>query len=156
MRLLIVLAILILSCDSSSPGFYMIYSVYKLNKQYTALSYSFAKFEPVSCSMSRSNCCFLTCMQVIRKQVNWSGTPISLRITDTLISNTTKEMLKILQARLQQYVNWELPDVQTGFRKGRGTKDQIGNICWIKENSRKGNFCKEIPEKYLLLLQWLC
>ena len=40
-------------------------------------------------------------------------------------------MLKILQARLQQYVNHELPDVQTGFRKGRGTRDQIANICWI-------------------------
>ena len=47
-------------------------------------------------------------------------------------------MLKILQARLQQYVNRELPDVQAGFRKGRGTRDQIANICWInKESSRK-------------------
>ena len=45
-------------------------------------------------------------------------------------------MLKILQARLQQYVNRELPDVQAGFRKGRGTRDQIANICWIMENSR--------------------
>ena len=46
-------------------------------------------------------------------------------------------MLKILQARLQQYVNHELPDVQTGFRKGRGTRDQIDNICWITEKARK-------------------
>ena len=46
-------------------------------------------------------------------------------------------MLKILQARLQQYVNRELPDVQAGFRKGRGTKDQIANICWIIENARE-------------------
>ena len=46
-------------------------------------------------------------------------------------------MLKILQARLQQYVNWELPDVQAGFRKGRGTKDQIANICWIIERARE-------------------
>ena len=49
-------------------------------------------------------------------------------------------MLKILQARLQQYMNRELPDVQAGFRKGRGTRDQIDNICWIiekQENSRK-------------------
>ena len=48
-------------------------------------------------------------------------------------------MLKILQARLQQYMNRELPDVQAGFRKGRGTRDQIANICWIteKESSRK-------------------
>ena len=46
-------------------------------------------------------------------------------------------MLKILQARLQQYVNHELPDVQDGFRKGRGTRDQIANICWIIEKSRE-------------------
>ena len=46
-------------------------------------------------------------------------------------------MLKILQARLQQYVNQELPDVQTGFRKGRGTRDQIANICWIIEKARE-------------------
>ena len=46
-------------------------------------------------------------------------------------------MLKILQARLQQYVNCELPDVQAGFRKGRGTRDQISNICWIMEKARE-------------------
>ena len=51
--------------------------------------------------------------------------------TIALISHTSKVMLKILQARLQQYVNWELPDVQAGFRKGRGTRDQIANTCWI-------------------------
>ena len=50
-----------------------------------------------------------------------------------LISHASKIMLKILQARLQQYVNRELPDVQAGFRKGRGTRDQIANICWIIE-----------------------
>ena len=56
------------------------------------------------------------------------------------ISHAIKVMLKILQARLQQYVNHELPDVQAGFRKGRGTRDQIANICWIikkEESSRK-------------------
>ena len=46
-------------------------------------------------------------------------------------------MLKILQARLQQYMNHELPDVQAGFRKGRGTRDQIANICWIIEKARE-------------------
>ena len=46
-------------------------------------------------------------------------------------------MLKILQARLQQYMNWELPDVQVGFRKGRGTRDQISNIHWIIEKARE-------------------
>ena len=50
--------------------------------------------------------------------------------TITLISHASKEMLKILQTRLQQYVNCELPDIQAGFRKGRGTRDQIANICW--------------------------
>ena len=56
-----------------------------------------------------------------------------------IISHASKVMLKILQARLQQYVNCELPDVQAGFRKTRGTRDQIANICWIieKESSRK-------------------
>ena len=53
------------------------------------------------------------------------------------ISFSSKVMLKILQARLQQYVNRELPDVQAGFRKGRGDKDQIANICWIMEKARE-------------------
>ena len=53
------------------------------------------------------------------------------------IALASKVMLKILQARLQQYVNHELPDVQAGFRKGRGTRDQIANICWITEKARK-------------------
>ena len=51
-----------------------------------------------------------------------------------IISHATKIMLKILQARLQQFVNWKLPDRQARFRKGRGTRDQIANICWIMEN----------------------
>ena len=62
-----------------------------------------------------------------------------------LISHTSNLMLKILQARLQQYMNHELPDIQAGFRKGRGTKDQIANIRWIIEKAR-------VPEKHLLLL----
>ena len=57
--------------------------------------------------------------------------------TVALISHTSKVMLKILQARLQQYVNRELPDVQAGFRKGRGTRDQIANIRWIMEKARE-------------------
>ena len=57
--------------------------------------------------------------------------------TIALISHTSKVMLKILQAKLQQYVNRELPDVQAGFRKGRGTKDQIANIFWIIEKARE-------------------
>ena len=57
--------------------------------------------------------------------------------TIALISHTSKVMLKILQTRLKQYVNHELPDVQAGFRKGRGTRDQIANICWIIEKARE-------------------
>ena len=57
--------------------------------------------------------------------------------TITLISHTSKIMLKILQARLQQYMNHELPDVQAGFRKGRGTRDQIANIHWIIKKARE-------------------
>ena len=60
--------------------------------------------------------------------------------TTALISHTSKVMLKILQARLQQYMNREIPDVQADFRKGRGTRDQIANIRWIikkQESSRK-------------------
>ena len=53
------------------------------------------------------------------------------------MSHTSKVMLKILQTRLQQYVNCELPDVQVGFIKGRGTRDQIANICWIIEKARE-------------------
>ena len=63
--------------------------------------------------------------------------------TIALISHTSKVMLKILQARLQQYVNRELPDVQAGFRKGGGTSDQTANICWIIEKAK---------EKHVLLL----
>ena len=57
--------------------------------------------------------------------------------TIALISHVSKVMLKILQARLQQYENCELPDVQAAFRKGRGTRDQLVNICWIIEKARE-------------------
>ena len=57
--------------------------------------------------------------------------------TTALISHASKVMLKILLARLQQYVNRELPDIHTGFRKGRGTRDQIANIRWIMEKARE-------------------
>ena len=68
--------------------------------------------------------------------------------TVALSSHASKVTLKSLQARLQQYMNWELPDVQAGFRKGRRTKDQTGNML----DHRKS---KRIPEKHLLLLNWL-
>ena len=69
------------------------------------------------------------------EQLNWTEYAIKL-------------VLKILQARLQQYMNRELPDVQAGFRKGKGTRDQIANIHWIIKKVR-------IPEKHLRLLYWL-
>ena len=65
--------------------------------------------------------------------------------TISLISHVSKIMLRILQARLQQYMNLELPDVQAGFRKGGGTSAQIANIHWITEKMR-------VPEKHLTLL----
>ena len=65
--------------------------------------------------------------------------------TIALISHTSKVVFKILQASLQQYLNLELPDVQSGVRKGRGTKDQMANICWIIKKLR-------VPEKHLFLL----
>ena len=64
---------------------------------------------------------------------------------NALRSHTSKVMLKIIRARLQQYMNQELPDVQASFRKGRGTRDQIANIHWIVEKAR-------VPEEHLLLL----
>ena len=70
--------------------------------------------------------------------------------TIALISLASKVMLKILQSRLQKYMNRELPDVQAGFRKARGTRDQIANICWIIKKAR------EFQKKNLLLLYWLC
>ena len=65
--------------------------------------------------------------------------------TIVLISHGSKVVLKILQARLQQYMNHELPNVQAGFRKGRGTRDQIANICYMIKEAR-------VPEKHLFLL----
>ena len=69
--------------------------------------------------------------------------------TIALISHASKVMLEILQARLQQYVNRELPDVPAGLRKGRGTRDQIANIHWIMEKAREF-------QKNTFLLYWLC
>ena len=66
--------------------------------------------------------------------------------TIALISHASKVMLKILQARLQEYVNREFPDVQAGFRKGTGTRDQIANIRWLMEKAR------EFQKKHLFLL----
>ena len=66
--------------------------------------------------------------------------------TIALISHASKVMLKVLLARLQQYMNCELPDVQAGFRKGREIRDQLANICWIIEKAR------HFQKKHLLML----
>ena len=73
------------------------------------------------------------------KVLEWGAIAFSCSnyCTIALISHASKVMLKILQARLQQYVNRELADVQAGFRKGRGTRDQIAKICWIIEKARE-------------------
>ena len=82
------------------------------------------------------------------EKVNFHSNPkeCSNYHTIALISHASKVMLKILQARLQQYVNSELPDVQAGFRKDRGTRDQIANIRWIIEKGR------EFQKKHLFML----
>ena len=81
------------------------------------------------------------------EKVNFHSNPkeCSNYCTVALISHASKDMLKILQARLQQHVNQEISDIQAGFRKGRGTRDQIANIHWIIEEAREFqkniNFC---------------
>ena len=92
------------------------YSAYKLNKQEDNMQLGHTPFpdlEPVLCPMSGSNCWFLTCIGVSQEagKVVWYS-----------------HLMKILQARLEQYMNQKRPDVQAGFRKGRGTRDQIANI----------------------------
>ena len=81
--------------------------------------------------------------------------------TIALISHTSKVMLKILQARLQQYVNHELLDVQAGFRKGRGTRDQVANIRWIIEKAiefqKKSTFALlTMPKPFIVWITTNC
>ena len=77
------------------------------------------------------------CMDVLMLRRRKKKETCSNCSTIALISHASKVMLKILQARLQKYMNHELPDVQVGFRKGRGPRDQIANICWIIEKARQ-------------------
>ena len=74
--------------------------------------------------------------------------------TIAVIQHPSKVVLKILKARLQQYMNRELPDVQAGFRKGRGTKDQIANICWIIEKAREFQEKKSTSALLTILKSW--
>ena len=82
-----------------------------------------------------------------------------LKLPHNCIHLARKVMLKILQARLQQYMNSELPDVQVGFRKGRGTSDQIANICWIiekQESSRKTSALLTTPKSLAVWITTNC
>ena len=105
--------------------------------------HSFPNLETVHCYMSSSNCCFLTCILNWKRSVfisipkKGNDKECSNYCTIAFISHTSRVKLKFLQARLQQYVNCELPDVQAGFRNGRGTRDQIANICWIIKKARE-------------------
>ena len=90
------------------------------------------------------NCCTNSAVATGREKVSFhsifkeiNAKESSNYHTIALISHASKVMLKILQARLQQYVNQEIPDVQAGFKKGRGTRDLIVNICWIIEKGRE-------------------
>ena len=76
-------------------------------------------------------------IKINKKQRYYFAKKCSNYCTIAFMSHANKVMLKILQARLQQYMYRELPDVQAGFRKGRGTRDQIGNIRWIMEKARE-------------------
>ena len=84
----------------------------------------------------------------VGRALDWRSKEYSNYHTIALVSHASQVMPKILQARLQQYMNPELRDVQAGFRKGRGTRDQIDNIHSWKS--------KRVPEKHLFLLDWLC
>ena len=86
---------------------------------------------------------FTTLIQIALLNILYSPMYLVIKILQTIM--TILAVTSILQARLQQYVNRELPDVQAGFRKGRGTRDQIDNMRWIMQKAR-------VPEKHLFLL----
>ena len=97
------------------------------------------------CQQNLENSAVATGLEKVSFHSNPKERQCSNYHTIALISHASKIMLKMFQARLQQYVNRELPDVQAGFRKGRGTRDQIPNIRWIMEKAR------EFQKKHLFL-----
>ena len=167
LRVLIFLLIVVIPpCASFILAFHMMYSSYKLNKQDDnkhpwSTPFPIWNQSIVPCVIL--TIASLPAYRFLREQVGWSGIPISLRIqlvvihavkgfgivnkakvdvqttAQLLISHASiwARMLKILEARLQQFVNLEHPDVWAGFRKGRGTRDQIVNIYWIIETARE-------------------
>ena len=105
----------------------------------------------VICEMRKEYVIYISDFKFIRKSKPKKGNVKECSNYRTIapFSHASKVMLKILQAGLQQYMHQELPDVQAGLRKGRGTRDQIANAQWIIKKS------KRVPEKHLLLLYWL-
>ena len=98
--------------------------------------------------ISSMNCLLISFIHTHKQTHTYKGNAkeCSNYRTIALISHASKVMLKILQSRLQQYMNYEIPDVQAGYRKGRGTRDQIANIHWIIKKA------KEFQKKHLFLL----
>ena len=105
-------------------------------------------YDPMDCSLPGSSICGIFQARVLEwvgtgagkteiYRAGWQSGDSDKQCTIALISHASKVMLKILQARLQQYVNRELPDVQAGFRKGRGTRDQVADIYWIIKKARE-------------------
>ena len=92
-----------------------------------------SQFEKLSSGLRTGKVLIENCFIPIPKKGNAKDCSNYHKIT--LISHASKVMLKILQARLQQYVNHEFPDIEAGFRKDRGTRDKIANICWIIKNA---------------------
>ena len=129
---------------------YMMYSAYKLNKQGDNIQPWCSRFPGNDPWKDPGKDWIRSVFILIPKK--GSVKECSNYHTIALTSHASKVMLKILQARLQQYVNREIPDVQAGFRKGREIRDQIANTCWIIEKAR-------VPEKHLLWLHqslWVC
>ena len=122
-----------LSCPWDSPGkdtgvgCHFLFQCMKVKSESEVAQSCQTLSDPMDCSLSGSSVHGVFQARVLE----WGAVAFSTYCTVVLISHASQVMLKILQARLQQYVNWELPDVEAGFRKGRGTRDQTANICWI-------------------------
>ena len=134
--------------DGSPPGYPDPRILQARTLEWVAISFSNAwKWKMKVKSLSRVQLTWTAAYQAspsmgFSRQEYWSGLPLPSRnyLTIAVTSHASNVLPKILQARLQQYMNWELPDIQIDFRKDRGTRDQISNICWIIKNSE--NFWK--------------
>ena len=138
------------ACGSFQKLFSSVHNVYSFYRNFS--SFYLAWLLPALCFCIFLNVLHSVCLQIWKTQQwpqDWkravfipipkkgSTKECSNYQTIALISHASKVMLKILQVRLQQYLNWEFPDLQAGVRKGRRTRDQIANICWIIEKARE-------------------